>query len=63
MRCAQRLRQGGFETVGGAFEEGEVSFHAGWTFHRANANEGSQPREVFTIIYMDKVRLVTNSLR
>ena len=32
---------------------GDVSFHAGWTFHRAGANRTSAPRSVMTIIYMD----------
>lgn len=33
---------------------GDVSFHAGWTFHRAEPNTSSRPREVMTVIYMDK---------
>jgi ectoine hydroxylase-related dioxygenase (phytanoyl-CoA dioxygenase family) len=36
------------------FELGEVSFHSGWTFHRAGANSTSSPREVMTVIYMDE---------
>ncbi|MBX9859115.1 MAG: phytanoyl-CoA dioxygenase family protein [Sphingomonas sp.] len=32
---------------------GDVSFHAGWTFHRAGANQSRQPRSVMTMIYMD----------
>lgn len=36
------------------FELGEVSFHAGWLFHRAGANVSQKPRKVMTIIYMDK---------
>ena len=35
------------------FDLGEVSFHAGWTFHRAGRNLSDKPREVMTIIYMD----------
>lgn len=35
------------------FELGEVSFHLGWTFHRALANVSTAPRSVMTIIYMD----------
>lgn len=35
------------------FELGEVSFHAGWTFHRAGPNITETPRAVMTIIYMD----------
>ena len=42
------------------FALGDVSFHAGWTFHRAEANTSKQPREVMTIIYIDQeMRLVT----
>jgi ectoine hydroxylase-related dioxygenase (phytanoyl-CoA dioxygenase family) len=42
-----------------AFELGEISFHGGWTFHRAGANTTDRPREVMTIIYMDEdMRLV-----
>lgn len=36
-----------------AFDLGEVSFHYGWTFHRAGANTTTEPRRVMTIIYMD----------
>ena len=32
---------------------GDVSFHAGWTFHRAGANRTSRVREVMTIIFID----------
>jgi ectoine hydroxylase-related dioxygenase (phytanoyl-CoA dioxygenase family) len=43
-----------------AFDLGEVSFHSGWTFHRAGANTTDRPREVMTIIFMDEtMRLVT----
>ena len=42
----------------GCFEEpfdlGEVSFHSGWTFHRAGRNLTARPREVMTVIYMDE---------
>jgi ectoine hydroxylase-related dioxygenase (phytanoyl-CoA dioxygenase family) len=37
-----------------AFDLGEVSFHLGYTFHRAGPNTLSRPREVMTIIYMDE---------
>ncbi|TVR49624.1 MAG: phytanoyl-CoA dioxygenase [Puniceicoccaceae bacterium] len=36
------------------FDLGEVSYHLGWTFHRASPNTSDRPREVMTIIYMDK---------
>ncbi len=48
------------------FELGEVSFHAGWTYHRAGANVSNKPRKVMTVIYMDKdIRIVepTNEFR
>ncbi len=35
------------------FALGDVSFHGGWTFHRAGPNQTAAPREVMTIIYMD----------
>jgi ectoine hydroxylase-related dioxygenase (phytanoyl-CoA dioxygenase family) len=37
-----------------SFDLGDVSFHAGWTFHRAGANTTTRPREVMTVIYMDE---------
>ena len=43
-----------FRTEDSAFDLGDVSFHAGWTFHRAGANTTSRPREVMTVIYMDE---------
>jgi ectoine hydroxylase-related dioxygenase (phytanoyl-CoA dioxygenase family) len=33
------------------FAVGDVSFHSGWTFHRAGANRTARPREVMTMIY------------
>ena len=48
------------------FELGEVSFHAGWTYHRAGANVSGKARKVMTIIYMDKdIRIIepTNEYR
>lgn len=42
----------------GPFELGEVSFHSGWTFHRAGSNTTDQPRAVMTVIYIeDGIRL------
>ena len=47
-----RLEEGGFDL-------GEVSFHSGWTFHRAGANSTDKPREVMTMIYMDEnIRII-----
>jgi ectoine hydroxylase-related dioxygenase (phytanoyl-CoA dioxygenase family) len=48
-----------FGTEESAFALGDVSFHAGWTFHRAGANNTARAREVMTVIYMDMdMRLV-----
>jgi len=42
------------------FDLGEVSFHLGYTFHRAGPNKSSRAREVMTIIYMDRdMRLIS----
>lgn len=35
------------------FRLGDVSFHAGWTFHRAGGNNTDQMRAAMTMIYMD----------
>jgi ectoine hydroxylase-related dioxygenase (phytanoyl-CoA dioxygenase family) len=49
-----------FPFVEEPFDLGEVSFHLGWTFHRAGANTTPQPRSVMTVIYMDEaMRLAT----
>jgi ectoine hydroxylase-related dioxygenase (phytanoyl-CoA dioxygenase family) len=36
------------------YDLGEVSFHYGYTFHRAGPNTLPKPREVMTIIFMDQ---------
>jgi len=36
------------------FEIGDVSFHAGWTFHRAGPNETDAMRAAMTVIYIDE---------
>lgn len=36
------------------FDLGEVSFHSGWVFHRAGANQTNKMRKVMTVIFMDK---------
>ncbi|WP_266362418.1 phytanoyl-CoA dioxygenase family protein [Tellurirhabdus rosea] len=41
------------------FDLGEVSYHAGWTFHRAGPNTSNAPRKVMTMIYMDKDQTIT----
>lgn len=44
----------GFPIVTAPFDLGEVSFHLGWTFHRAGENRSARPRSVMTVIYMDR---------
>ena len=36
------------------FALGDVSFHSGWTFHRAGPNRSGRMRKVMTMIYMDR---------
>ena len=50
----KRLRVNDFQHVIEAFDLGEVSFHSGWVFHRAGANQTDRMRRVMTVIYMDK---------
>ena len=40
------------------FELGEVSFHLGWTFHRAGPNTTDTLRSVMTIIYIDSDMII-----
>lgn len=37
-----------------SFALGEVSFHAGWTFHRAGGNRTGTMRGAMTVIYLDE---------
>ncbi|NOY43504.1 MAG: phytanoyl-CoA dioxygenase family protein [Planctomycetes bacterium] len=48
-----RLAEAGYPVVTAPYQLGEVSFHEGWNFHRAGANQTDQRREVLTVIYMD----------
>jgi ectoine hydroxylase-related dioxygenase (phytanoyl-CoA dioxygenase family) len=43
----------GFEFREEPFELGDISFHLGWTFHRAGINASRDARSVMTVIYMD----------
>ena len=49
------VEAGGYQLIGGAFKQGEVSFHAGWTFHRAPQNTTDVTRKVYTVIYIGKI--------
>jgi ectoine hydroxylase-related dioxygenase (phytanoyl-CoA dioxygenase family) len=50
----KRLKVTDFKHVVEPFEAGEMSFHSGWVFHRAGANNTDTMRKVMTVIYMDK---------
>ncbi|MDB5240993.1 MAG: phytanoyl-CoA dioxygenase [Spirosoma sp.] len=56
---ANELRQRNFPMNDTPFDLGEVSYHAGWTYHRAGPNLSSHPRKVMTMIYMDKDQIIT----
>jgi ectoine hydroxylase-related dioxygenase (phytanoyl-CoA dioxygenase family) len=55
---ASELQKQNFPLTDTPFELGEVSYHAGWTFHRAGPNVSNQPRKVMTMIYMDKDQII-----
>jgi ectoine hydroxylase-related dioxygenase (phytanoyl-CoA dioxygenase family) len=50
----KKLRVTDFKHVIESFDLGEVSFHSGWVFHRAGANQTNDMRKVMTVIFMDK---------
>ena len=52
-RITTTMEAQGFAIDEAPYALGDVSFHAGWTFHRAGPNHTAQPRAVMTIIYMD----------
>lgn len=58
----EELKKRNFNMNDSPFELGELSYHAGWLFHRAGPNVSTKPREVMTMIYMDKdIRIKTPS--
>ena len=48
------LDEQGFGCDHSRYDLGEVSFHAGWTYHRAHPNKTDRARQVMTIIYIDR---------
>jgi len=55
----QHLKLSDFPIDETPYDLGEVSFHLGYTFHRAGPNKLPTPREVMTVIYIDKdIRLI-----
>ncbi|MCB9316100.1 MAG: phytanoyl-CoA dioxygenase family protein [Lewinellaceae bacterium] len=54
----KKLRVTDFPHIIEPFDIGEISFHSGWIFHRAGANNTDETRKVMTIIYMDQDMLL-----
>lgn len=52
-RITAEMEAAGFPIDDQPYALGDVSFHGGWTFHRAGANLTNRPRSVMTMIYMD----------
>lgn len=50
---ADAIKQERIVEVQEPYALGDVSYHLGWTLHRAGPNTTANPRRVFTIIYMD----------
>jgi ectoine hydroxylase-related dioxygenase (phytanoyl-CoA dioxygenase family) len=53
------VTEAGYRVDDSPYAIGDVSFHAGWTIHRAPANSSATPRRVMTVIYMDAAIEVT----
>ena len=53
-RIREEIKQHGVIEVFEPYDLGEVSFHYGWTLHRAGPNTTDRPRKVHTVIYMDQ---------
>jgi hypothetical protein len=49
----EAIREQGVVEVVEPYALGDVSFHLGWTLHRAGPNTTDRPRKVHTVIYMD----------
>jgi len=53
-KLKKALDKENFEHFVEPFDLGEVSYHYGWTFHHAGANNTDRVRAVMTMIYMDE---------
>jgi ectoine hydroxylase-related dioxygenase (phytanoyl-CoA dioxygenase family) len=49
----RELSAQGFPVYDEPYRLGDVSYHLGWTFHRAEPNRTEIPRRVMTVIYVD----------
>lgn len=52
-RLAAVLGERGMDVDESPYVIGDVSYHLGWTFHRAPPNRSDEPRRVMTIVYVD----------
>jgi len=52
-RIGRSMKEHNYPLIDTPFDLGEVSFHYGWTFHRAGPNTSTKPRAVMTIIYIE----------
>ena len=50
---AEGLAAAGIETDSRPYALGDLSFHLGWTFHRAGPNTTDVARRVMTVVYVD----------
>jgi ectoine hydroxylase-related dioxygenase (phytanoyl-CoA dioxygenase family) len=53
VKISKALLESGLPLIETPFDLGEISYHYGWTFHRAAANRSDRPRKVMTIIYIE----------
>lgn len=51
-KISKELLDRGLPLVDEPFDLGEISYHYGWTFHRAGPNSSGSPRKVMTVIYV-----------
>ena len=61
-KISANMARHGFDFEVGAFDLGEISFHLGWTFHKAGPNVSKEPRSVMTIIYMVADMLLADAI-
>ena len=52
-QLADFVTRSGYRLDDSPYALGDISFHSGWTVHRAGTNTTATPRRVMTIIYMD----------
>lgn len=55
----QLMLQQGFAVDADPYKLGDLSFHQGWTFHRAGENSSTEARRVMTMIYVDADMIIS----